>query len=162
MKVPKKYIETLNEEEVRELKAKLRKKSNVRYFVLVSIAIATGMKSGELCGLRRQGVDLKRKTVTVVGTMKRQGSSFYWSPYGKSTRSLCTIDITKKDVALFRLLRLYQVRNKQYNENGYVFTTLDDWSCLTPMRIAKLWTELREKLGIKLTFHRLRHTCATL
>ncbi|ATW24118.1 tyrosine-type recombinase/integrase [Candidatus Formimonas warabiya] len=168
VKVPKKAVETLTEEDVRTTKAKLRKMKNVRNFVLVSEAVSTGMRSGELCGLFWPNIDLKRKTLSVTGSMKRKGSSFYWAPYGKSDRALRTIDITKKDIALFRLLKLQQTKDKlkctlenPYNDAGYVFAN-GDGSPLTPMRVTHIWADLKKKLGVKVTFHGLRHTCATL
>jgi len=168
VKIPKKMVETLVEDEVRTLKEKLRSMNNVRNFVLVSEAISTGMRSGELCALKWHDVDLAKLTISVTGSMKRKGSKFSRKPYGKSDRALRTIDITKKDAALFRLLRIQQIKDKlkrkpenPYKDEGYVFANKDG-SPLTPMRVTHVWDKLREKLGVNVTFHGLRHTCATL
>ncbi len=168
IEIHKKEVVTLTEEEVRTIKSKLREINNVRNFVLISEAISTGMRSGELCGLSWTNIDFKRKTINVTGSMKRKKSAFYWAPYGKSDRALRTIDITKKDIALFRLLKIQQAKDKlkykpknQYKDDGYVFAN-HDGSPLTPMRVTHIWAELKKMLGVKVTFHGLRHTCATL
>lgn len=171
VKVPKEAVRTLNEKEVKEMRLGIKGLGNLRNYVLVSEAVSTGLRSGELCGLLWKDVDLKRKTITVTGSMKRKGSSFYRAPYAKSDRSLRTIDITNKDTALLKELKKSQAaaelesspEKPKFIDQGYVFAN-HDGSPLNPMWVTHLWGRIRTKLKLpqKLTFHDLRHTCATL
>jgi integrase len=139
-------------------------------------ALDTGMRKGELGGVRWANVDLDAGKVRVVEQLHKTGAAPEWGP--TKTGKPRTIDIDRDTVVLLREHKRVQaelkMRNRaSYADHGLVF--------------AKEWTDVRrrgETLGQplqlnnlgqreyarlikvatvrRIKFHGLRHTCATL
>ncbi|MDX3106083.1 tyrosine-type recombinase/integrase [Nonomuraea angiospora] len=128
---------------------------------LVTLAIATGLRFGELTALRRCDVDLKRRLLTVAGAIKerREPRELYRANYGKTDTALRTIRIPKS--ALFMLQR----RMENLLPQGLLFTA-PKGGILHSNGWSRTWTkviDLAQESGIltAATLHKMRHFHAT-
>jgi integrase len=128
---------------------------------LVTLAVATGPRFGELTALRRCDIDLERRLLTVAGAIKerRAPRELYRAEYGKSALALRTIRIPKSAVPMLerrvadllpRALLFTAPRGGILHSNGWSRT----W--------AKVVAAARES-GVltEATLHKLRHFHAT-
>lgn len=127
----------------------------------ILLALATGMRIGEICALRWEHIDLEQRTVIVRGTLARiYGRNAGGQSYNevvisapKTVRSLRTIPLTKK---LCELLQQEQVEVR----NAYLLSGKK--SFVEPSNYRSYFYKLTERLGIKhINFHGLRHTFAS-
>jgi len=152
------------------------KQAGPQLSALFALALDTGMRKGELCGLKWNDVDLDAGRVTVDRQLLVAGPEPVFGP--TKTGAPRGIDLTDETVRLLREHKRQQaelkMRNRQhYRDHGLVF--------------AKEWGELhgqQDALGLplqgchlgqrefarvikaadvrRIKFHGLRHTCATL
>lgn len=77
---------------------------DTRYYVVFHLALMTGMRQGEILGLRWQDIDFQRKIISVNQSLSHDGQSF-GSP--KTSNSVRTITI---DDATLEALKSHQRR----------------------------------------------------
>jgi integrase len=119
---------------------------------LVALGIGTGARVGELCALDWSDVDLDAGTVTIRGTLARDGR--VGPP--KSSRGRRTVALPG-----FALAALHRQRERRA-EDGPVLTD-PAGRRLSTFLARQLWRELRDRAGLDgLWFHDLRGTAATL
>ena len=142
-----------------------------RLQALYVLAIHTGMRRGELLGLKWEDVDLDAATPTVrvrrTITRKGKGGSYtLGEPKTKNSRR--TIRLTQRAVEALRSHRAQQAQEKLqagplYEDQGLVFAGkgggLMNPSNLRNRSFKPLLTRARLP---RITFHDLRHTCASL
>lgn len=142
---------------------------------LFALALDTGGRRAELWGLKWQNVDLDKGIVQIIEQLVPfEGKLHFGPPKNGKPR---TIHISPETVALLNRHRKEQLelklRNgKAYEDQGLVFAK--EWRHVTrkhhslgdPLRmgaVSRDFYRLIEELGLKrITFHGLRHTCATL
>lgn len=139
-----------------------------RLEALYILALTTGLREGELLGLRWQDVDLEGDTLCVrqqLSRTKKDGLCFTTPKSPKSRRSIkltrSAVDTLKRHKAAqngerLRLGTLWQ-------DTGLVFTSVKG----TPLDVANLtygsFRPLLERAGLpRIRFHDLRRSCATL
>jgi integrase len=134
-------------------------------FPLFRLGALTGMRRGELCGLRWEDLDLAGRTLRVRQTLAMiNGTPKVESP--KSRRSRRTIDIDATTIAILRSHRRRQLEAAEFvgagwQESGHVFTTVIG-TPHHPDNVSKRFTALVRTLDVSyLTLHGLRHTHAT-
>lgn len=143
------------------------------YHALLTVAAYTGMREGELLGLRWQDVDLEVGTLSVrqaLSTSKRIGPP-------KSRSGVRSMTLPRVCVAALREHRLLQTEirlmTEQWNDTGLVFTTLKPGknkgpgtlpgSPLTASNVVRAFKDLLAKAGLpQMRFHELRHTACSL
>jgi integrase len=134
---------------------------------LYVLAVATGMRQGELLGLGWEDVDLEARTVRVRRTLTLvKGGPRLTEP--KTIGSRRSIRLTAGAVEALERHRVRQdnegaARGHKWNDWGLVFCTKRG----TPIRRDKLHDmhgkPLLRRAGLgDIRFHDLRHTCATL
>jgi len=146
-KVPKKEIRPLSEEQVKRL---LQAAEGDKLQALYVLAVHTGMRSGELLGLKWEDVDLEGGTVQVRRSVF---NGHIESP--KGTKGNRSIKLTR---ASTRALQ----GHKRTGE--WVFSTRVGTTISVHNLHNRSWKPLLLKAGLPHTtrFHDLRHTCATL
>src|SRR5215203_5167240 len=132
------------------------------------LAVTTGMRQGELLGLRWEDVDLAGGTLQVRRTLStRAGRGFAFSPpkTAKGRRSIKLTEVAKRSLKKHRKAQLEERMKLAglWEDNGLVFAT----RLGTPMGRQELVMRSFKPLLIKaglpnIRFHDLRHTCATL
>lgn len=154
-----------------ELRTFLFAAASERLFPLLRLAGYTGMRRGELAGLRWREVDLDAGTVTVSRQrVKTGGGVEVGRP--KTKRGERTLDIDQETVAVLREHRKGQLAEQlaaeEWEDSGLVFTAEDgDGAGLHPDVISQTFDRIvgGDEDGIdvqRITFHGLRHTHATI
>jgi len=134
-------------------------------FALYRLAALTGMRRGELCGLRWEDVDFTGQTVRVRKALAMiNGTPSVATP--KSRRSRRVIDIDERTTQILHEHRERQLEAAEFvgagwHETGYVFTTVIG-THQHPDNVSKRFVALVRSVNVTyLTLHGLRHTHAT-
>jgi integrase len=161
-KVDHREIEVLEPDESAALLVAAR---DTRLFPIVFLTLGTGLRRGEVLGLRWSDVDLERHILTVAQSLEqtRAGLSFK-AP--KTRRSKRTIALSPSLVEELHGHRAKQAAERpalglRRDPNGLVFTRIDGdpfWPDSVTKAFAKLITKAQVR---RITFHGLRHTHAT-
>ena len=137
-----------------------------RLHALWVLAITTGMRRGELAGLRWIDIDLDAGLIALRNTrVAVQHAVHEYEPKSRTSRRSIAIDALV--VAVVRSHRRRQLEERlawgaAYHDTGYVFTN-EDGQALHPNRITLLFRRLREDLALPpVRLHDLRHTSASL
>ncbi|MBC5826241.1 MAG: site-specific integrase [Candidatus Eremiobacteraeota bacterium] len=125
---------------------------------LFYVALATGMRQGELFGLRWEHIDFDKRFLSVCGTLVRErGQRALRPPKGKRSRR---IDLAEHDVELLRSHRKGQLAKCA---SEWVFTNTQGKPLRKHNFLHRTWQPLTKAAGLQpLRFHDLRHTAATL
>jgi integrase len=140
-----------------------------RLEALYVLAVTTGMRRGELLGLKWSDIDLENARVSIQRTLTRTDNGkrvALGEPKTKKSRR--TIRLTEAAVEalrghLQRQLREIEVLGDRYADEGLVFTT-EAGTLINPSNLRqRSLAPLLKKAGLPhIRFHDLRHTCATL
>lgn len=161
--------------EVRKFLA-VAKEEDIQAEAFYTLALGTGMRKGELCGLKWIDVDFKKNTIRVARTLQKPGlEPVFGPPKNKQPR---TITVAPTIMKLLQKHKLHQseikMKNRnRYNDHGLVFAK--EWSELqstpdglgNPLQMNNIgqrqFARLIKKAGVKkIKFHGMRHTFATL
>ena len=159
-----KEMRPLSPDEARRL---LETAGGDRLEALYVLAIHTGMRQGELLGLKWENVDLAANAIRVRHTLLRtKGRVILGEPKTKKSRR--TVHLTGAasralEEHLERQLKVMERLGDLYRDQGLVFTT-EVGTPINPSNLRKRsFAPLLQKAGLpRLRFHDLRHTCATL
>ena len=161
----KKEMRPLNPAQARGL---LEAARGERLEALYALAVTTGMRQGEILGLKWEDLDLEAGTLQVRRTLSTaMGGGVRFGP-PKTARSRRNIRLPKLALSALRRHRKVQLEKQTklsglWEDHDLVFTT----GVGTPMSRADLITRsfkpLLRRAGLpNIRFHDLRHTCATL
>lgn len=137
-----------------------------RYGPLWAMALYTGMRQGELLGLRWADLDLDAGRLTVRQALKRVGSEYsYGAPKSRTSRR--TIPSPAAAVSVLRHHRKAQNVERLQSGGNWQDTELvfcrRDGSPLDGRRVTRRLQEALDRHGLpNTTFHALRHSCASL
>lgn len=132
-----------------------------------ALAIASGMRQGELLALRWRAVDLPRRVVRVVANVSQvAGGQEYGEPKTKRSRRRISIPLGVAEALREHRLRQHRERlelGPAWVDHGLVFCR-EDGAPLTPgMIYPSLFLRLVRAADLPaIRFHDLRHTCATI
>lgn len=164
---PKREIHVLSLEDEKKLLAALE---GERLGVFFLVALATGLRRGELLGLKWEDVDLKngvikvRRSLTRVKTAEGKTELVFQEPKTESSRRM--VPLPSPVVSALKAHRRKQAEEKlllgqDYQDNGFVFCH-EDGRPLDPAWVTRNFHRLLKKAGVNDTnFHALRHTYAT-
>ena len=134
---------------------------------LYVLAIHTGMRRGELLGLKWEDVDLENATVRVRRTLTRKGTG-YGLGEPKTKKSRRTVRLTQKAVEALGSHRVRQAQEKLrigslYQDQDLVFAG-QNGGFINPSNLRqRSFKSLLKRAGLpQITFHDLRHTYASL
>jgi len=137
------------------------------YYVLFYTALYTGMRMGELLGLRWCDVDLDTASLSVVRALyKRGGTCKMIEP--KSSRSRRRIALSPSLTLLLREHKAEQQTKRILlgelpSDSDLAFCHLSDGKPLDPGVVSHAFAKALKKAGLPhIRFHDLRHTHATL
>lgn len=162
---PKKEIQCLDTAEVVIFLATAR---GTRHFPAYFLALNTGVRRGELLGLRWRDVDLKERTITITqGLVRTKGGLTFQEP--KTKLSNRTIGISPQVVSVLESHKAQQDKEKEeageaYNKKLDLVFCSELGEPICPRGFTRHFERLLNKAGLggKVTFHGLRHTFATL
>jgi len=136
------------------------------YYPIYLTAINTGMRRGEVLGLRWQDIDFDNNIVYVrqsLQEVKNVGLTFKEPKSGKSR----SITITPSLVKELKKIYKQQLENKlsfgqEYHDLDLVFSQING-KPIQPTEMARNYRKMVDKSGLPyIRFHDLRHTHATL
>lgn len=157
-------ITTLTQEEVL---AFLNEAAASTYYDLFYTAIYTGMRRGELLGLRWKDIDLDLAQLSVSQTIQRIPGKGFVTQEPKTGRSRRSIALSPSVCILLRQRRERQqserlLLGKAWHDDALVFGNLDGQP-LDPSTLTHAFRRIVKKAAIPhIRFHDLRHTHATL
>lgn len=126
------------------------------------LALTTGMRRGELVGLRWIDVDLQRGVLAIRHTLVRGAGAEWVSSTPKSATGQRSIVLGADDIACLTRHRDRQRLASVPNPGGYVFIG-PNGKPIHHRRIGDRFEQLMAEAGVtRIRFHDCRHTCATL
>lgn len=138
-----------------------------RFEALYVFAVTTGLRQGELLGLRWDNLDVGEGLLRVKRTLTRRKGHLLLGER-KTKKSRRTVQLTDTAVEalrghLTRQMEQIERLGDPYKDQGFVFAT-EKGTLVTPTNLRKRSSEpLLEKAGLpRIRFHNLRHTFATL
>lgn len=137
-----------------------------RLGAMFEVAVLTGMRRGEVVGLRWSDVDLVRGTITVRNNRTNAGNAIVeGEPKTDAGRRTINYDETVGGVLLEWQLRQRseaEMLGDAWTDTGYTFT-MEDGRPLKPQYATRLFDKLRTSAGLpRMTFHGQRHESASL
>ena len=140
--------------------------SGDRFEPLYVLAITTGLRRGELLGLRWDDADLERGTLRVGRALVREGGRHTLGET-KTRRGRRLVNLTPRTVAVLKGHRKRQLEQRVelaglYEDHGLIFAS-EIGTPLNPENLVKRsFKPLLKRSGLpEIRFHDLRHTCAT-
>jgi integrase len=137
-----------------------------RWAAIWALMLTTGMRRGEVLGLRWADVDLEAGTVSIRSTRIRYGTTIDTST-PKTARGNRTINVGPGVGALLRTWRKEQTADRLMMGAGWqnaddLVVTLADGSSPNPEAFSNLFHKLSKRAGLRpIRLHDLRHSYAT-
>jgi integrase len=136
-----------------------------RYAIAWQLAL-TGLRRGEVAGLRWSDVDLDARTMQISSTRLRFGKHLV-EDTPKSRAGRRTLPIPDHLAATLRSARAIQAADKlalgeEYQASGFVVA--NEWgTALSPHALTSRWARMLKAADVRhIRFHDARHTCGTL
>jgi integrase len=129
-------------------------------YLPVLVAVTTGMRRGELLGLRWSDIDLKAAKLTVNQSLERlNGKTVFKSPKTKTSRRTITLPaLTVEALTKHRAAQAAERLRLGLGKPELVFAHADG-SPFDPVTLTQAFGRLVQKTGVRrITFHGLRHT----
>lgn len=146
-----------------------------KYGIFVRLTLDTGIRLGELLGLRQEDIDVRKNMLNIRRTLNRLPKVDY-NGIGNSTEiviqkpktknSVCSIplmQITMKELQQWRNIQFFDAHTagEIYNDSGFIVTN-STGSYIEPRTFKDYYDEILEASDLgHYTFHALRHTFAT-
>lgn len=136
------------------------------FYIPLQIGFNTGMRSGEVCALRWDDIDLDLGVISVRHTLIERGKGVYVLGTPKTASSIRDIRIGESLIKNLQKQKKAQQENKllygsHYTDSQYVCTK-ENGEHVTTGSLRYLNRVVNFELGIIFNFHSLRHTHATL
>jgi integrase len=130
---------------------------------LFRLAAMTGMRRGEVCGLRWSDVDLDKGRIEVRQQLLVIGGKLVFSERTKTDHGRRRIDLDPGTVAVLKSQRVRQGKDRWAMEGGYqdhrLLFAQPDGTPVNPESVAKRFDRLVAKSKLpRVRFHDLRHT----
>ncbi|MDX3855935.1 site-specific integrase [Streptomyces sp. AK02-01A] len=157
-------FEPLTTEEARQF---LTTAQDHRLHALFELALHTGLRKGELLGLRWEDLDLDAGTAAVRRTLQRTAAGGLTTLPTKTRASERRIALPTRCVQSLKLHHGQQQREREaagttWEHDGHVFTTAQGRP-IDPTNLTRTFLTLLRKAGLRrLRLHDLRHSTATL
>ncbi|OXS69875.1 site-specific integrase [Priestia filamentosa] len=143
------------------------KKRNSFYYGIFAMAALTGMRKGEILGLREQDIDFVNKKISVVRSVGEVKGNIYLGDVktSGSRRRIAlddqTLDILNKQLTQNKKMKLHY--GSAYKNDESVIFCRPDGTLFRPTKLNARFNSYIKMSGVpKIKFHALRHTHATL
>ena len=154
---------------VEQLTSFLREAKETGVYEMYYIELATGLRRGELLGLKWNDIDMNNGTIRVQRQVARIDGEIVEAPL-KTKNSYRTVSIGDDAIEVLKEQRKKVGREIEYvfpSPNGgpiYLFPSPRTGGIWSPEAIARLHKKILKAVGLdeSVRFHDLRHTFATL
>jgi integrase len=159
--VERREMRTLDPEQSAKLLASV---SGNRFHPLVFLALATGLRRGELLALRWCDLDLPGRFLRVVQSLEETRAGLRFKA-PKTKRSCRTVALSPAVVELLQEHRVRQLEERLLlglgrSENDLVFTRIDG-APIAPDTFSGWFAAAAKRAGVQISLHGLRHTHVT-
>lgn len=162
-KAQKYKARVLNLDEIKEL---LKALKDTELEVPINVALALGLRRGELLGLMWEDIDLEEGTIQIKRNLVRAGTKLVIKE-PKSETSIRTLKLSPTILNMLkkhkkRQLELKVMLGPEYKDNGLVFCK-NNGEMINPSTFSHQFSDFLKKNGLpSIRLHDLRHTNATL
>jgi integrase len=157
----------LDEDDARRL-LELLQDEPIKYRAAISFDLLSGLRRGELLGLRWSDVDFTNETVTIVQTSSYAKGQGIYTDTPKNKTSARPLKLSRSAFLILQEVQEWQEQQQALcgdrwkNEDGRVFTN-DEGSPMHPDSLSKWFHEFTKRSGFPgVHVHSLRHTYASL
>lgn len=157
----------LDEPDARRLLELLRDEP-IKWRTIITFDLLSGLRRGELAGLRWQDVNFDDQTIVIRQTSNYLPGKGIYTDTPKSTTSNRPLKLSRSAFILLLEYKQWQDEQREQvgdawrDEDGRIFTG-DDGAPLFPDSITKWFSDFVKRTGLpKVTVHSLRHTYASL
>ena len=166
-KVTQREISYLDEYQAQEM-IRLLNNEPLKYRTALILAIYSGLRRGELCGLKWQDVDFNNNTLSVRRSIQALSNKGIFEKSPKNNSSLRTIKLSNEAVLFLNEHKKWQEEEKhklgsKWVDGDYIFT---QWNgeVIHPDTLTGYFGKFAKKNNLPkgVTLHSLRHTNATL
>lgn len=154
----------LSKEELKEL---LNYTEGLWIHDFIKVAVATGMRRGEMLGLEWKDVDLDSKRISVVQALKRTSKGIELSE-PKTKSSIRSIAITDSTIKIMKKIKTEQSKRKlklgkKYDKTYDLVFCEEDGRYCNPNTVTRRFKRVAKAVGLgHYKLHDLRHTMASL
>ena len=166
-KMDNKEAPHLDEQDARRL-LELLHNEPIKYRVMISFDLLSGLRRGELLGLRWQDVDFETETIRIVQTSGYVPGHGVYVDTPKNRTSSRPLKLSRLAFMLLREYREWQdaqrdiCGNQWKDKDGRIFTG-DEGAPLHPDSLTKWFADFVKRVGLpRVHIHSLRHTYASL
>lgn len=165
-KIVQPQLEAYSDDEVKDFMEALQEE-DLRTRAMLTLAITTGIRRGELVGLMWDDIDFDKNVITISRSVYKPKGEEQRIKSTKSISSNRTVYIPESCADVLYELKIEQAKDKRnaqglWEDSGFVFTDKygKNISIYAPTRIC---SEVQERHGLRhLKLHGLRHTCGSL
>src|SRR3989440_1802729 len=162
-RIPKHEIAPLTLDQARRFRQHIQ---GHRFEVLITMAVVTGMRRGELLSLRWSDIDFQRNILQVLHTVDRFAGHGYVEGEPKSAAGVRSIRLPGFLADMLKQHRVQQLvrksGSKTWEERDLVFPN-SRGGYLHPNHLGEAFRALLEEAGLPaIRFHDLRHSAATI
>lgn len=135
-------------------------------FPILQVTAYYGLRRSEVLGLKWSAIDFYEDMFTIQHTVT-QGREIYSADKTKNQSSLRSFPlIPEVKETLLGLMEFEKAKRKEYGsayvESDYIFKW-PDGSMIPPDHVTHKWSKIIKKYALrKITFHQLRHSCASI
>lgn len=139
----------------------------IKYRMIVMLAIDSGLRLGELMGLKWTDIDFVKKTLNVTKSNQALSGNGIFTKDPKNRSSIRRIALSDSLIDLLKMYRKWQLEQKfmlanKWIEEGWLFTK---WNgrAMYPTTPSQWFRKFLKRHGLPhMRFHALRHLSATL
>jgi integrase/DNA-binding transcriptional regulator YhcF (GntR family) len=139
--------------------------SDPEWGTLVWLAMVTGMRRGELCGIRWRHVDLEGGVLALDRSIGQRGSQMWEKDTKTHQHRRIALDPATVEVLIYhrsRCVARAEVLGFVLGDGAFVFSLAPDGSTyLQPNSVGQRYAKMVDHLGIQTSIHKLRHYSAT-
>ena len=157
-KINKKKIEIFNLMEQRTLFEYLYKNISFRHIGII-LSLTTGLRIGEVCGLKWKDIDFYENTLYVRRTVQR---IYVNNENFKGSKIIISVPKSEKSIRILPLGKELMKILQTFKNNDEIFILTGKDKPTEPKIYREYYYNILKKLNIKkLSYHSLRHTFAT-
>ncbi len=158
-KVSKPKVDYWTVDEVKTFFSKLEHRQKIMFV----LAIHTGMRRGEILGLRWRDIDFKTRQIRISKSLSAKQGLKDRVKTTSGYRSITVSPLVAKELKQHKaVINQEQLASKDYQDNDLVVCQ-EDGQPVSISNFPKFWRRIVNNTGMRyIRFHDLRHTCASL